>query len=226
MAERLTQDDRRRILDFVRPLSVALDGETNYGFVERRLRICRRLVKASRELEPGLTHDEERLFLLAAFAGLPGGRFSEGGRAELLLRGAGLSRREISGLFRALRRLDKASAKSPRSAPFESFEEAVVHDATALETVGAYGVTRALVAGARERMTLFEMAREIEERMAAVEFATGAGRALAAARLELARGFAKSLAAEAAEFEEPTGEGSGAVSTPRGDDRPATVGVV
>ena len=36
---------RERILDFVRPLSVGIDGVTNFGFVERRLRISKSLLE-------------------------------------------------------------------------------------------------------------------------------------------------------------------------------------
>ena len=66
-----------------------------------------------------------------------------------------------------------------------------------LESVGAYGVTQLLVAGARERMTLAEMAREIAEKMASARFATEAGRRLAADRVAFATLFARKLAEEA-----------------------------
>ena len=69
-----------------------------------------------------------------------------------------------------------------------------------LESVGAYGVTQVLVSGARERMTLAEMADEIDARMDAARFATEAGRRLSAGRLAYARDFAAKLRAEAAEF--------------------------
>jgi hypothetical protein len=72
-----------------------------------------------------------------------------------------------------------------------------------LESVGAYGVTQVLVAGARERMTLAEMADEIDARMGAARFATEAGRRLAGARVACAKGFAAQLRAEAREFETP-----------------------
>ena len=70
-----------------------------------------------------------------------------------------------------------------------------------LESVGAYGVTQLLVAGARERMTLAEMAQEIVEKMASARFATPAGRRLAADRVAFATLFARKLAEEAREFE-------------------------
>ena len=165
---------RAQILDFVRPLSVGLDGVTNFGFVERRLRISANFLEGEegRSGAAGVRIDRDLLFLLAAFAGLPSARrITSDGRESLLLR----------------------SLHIP--------EEMIVHDAMLLESVGAYGVTQLLVAGARERMTLTEMAREIAEKMAAAHFTTETGRRLAADRVAFATLFAKKLAEEAAEFE-------------------------
>ncbi len=72
-----------------------------------------------------------------------------------------------------------------------------------LESVGAYGVTQILVSGVRERMTLAEVAGEIDAKMDAARFATEAGRRLAAGRIAYAKDFAAKLRAEAAEFEPP-----------------------
>jgi hypothetical protein len=186
---------RERILDFVRPLSVGIDGVTNFGFVERRLRISDFLEgeegkgKKAREARA----DPARLFLLGAFAGLPSARrITPDSREDLLLRSLHIPFEEISSLSRSLSRLD-SSPESP--------EEKIVHDAMLLESVGAYGITQLLVAGARERMTLAEMAREIAERMESARFSTEAGRRLAADRVAFASLFARKLAEEAGEFE-------------------------
>jgi len=188
---------RRRILDFVRPLSVGIDGVTNFGFVERRLKISEILLEGE-ESRDGKGHvDKDRLFLLAAFAGLPSARrITPDGREELLLRSVHIPFEEISSLSRSLSRLE-SSPESP--------EERIVHDAILLESVGAYGVTQILVAGARERMTLAEMAGEIEETMAAARFETAAGRRLAADRVAFATLFARKLAEEARQFEAAPG---------------------
>jgi hypothetical protein len=190
----LDSDARARVLDFVRPLSVSLDGMTNFGFVERRLRVVERLLEETRALDPAAAAavDESRLFLLAAFAGLPGKRSAAGGRAELLLQTAGVPPRDIQSLFRSLRRFEA----DPRS-----LEEELVRDAGILETVGAYGVTQTLVSASRERMTLAEMAEEIEGRMSAARFATRAARRLAEDRVAFARLFARRLREEVAEFD-------------------------
>jgi hypothetical protein len=188
----LDTDARARILDFVRPLSVGLDGVTNFGFVERRLRISEDFLERERG-EADNAPDSGRLFLLAAFAGLPTARrITHDSREDLLLRSLRLPVEEIRILVSSLSRIESDPA---------SLEEKIVHDAMLLESVGAYGVTQLLVAGARERMTLVEMAHEIAEKMSAACFATEAGRRLAADRVAFAALFARNLAEEAREFE-------------------------
>ncbi|HKC24154.1 MAG TPA: hypothetical protein VKF32_05400 [Thermoanaerobaculia bacterium] len=192
MPLRLDSEARAGLLDFVRPLSVGVDGATNFGFVERRLAVVERLAAAAREREPEAAIDAGRLFLLAAFAGLPERRHAGGGRTELLLASAGVPREDVAWLFRALRRFEA----DPRS-----LEEGLVRDAGLLESVGAYGITQMLVLGTRERMTLAEMAEEIASRAGEVRFTTDAGRAAGAERVEFSLAFARRLAAEVAEFE-------------------------
>jgi hypothetical protein len=184
---------RARILDFVKPLSVSLDGMTNFGFVERRLKISEDFFERGRGTGDTAAADSDRLFLLCMFAGLPSARrITPDSREDLLLRSLRIPLEEISHLVSSLRKLT-SDPKSP--------EEMIVHDAMLLESVGAYGVTQVVVAGARERMTLLEMAREIAEKMAAARFSTEAGRRFAADRVAFAALFAQKLAEEAAEFE-------------------------
>ena len=186
---------RERILDFVRPLSVGIDGVTNFGFVERRLRIAKNLLEEMRRGD-GAAEVDDRLFLITAFAGLPAARrISPDSREDLLLRSLRIPFEEIQILVSSLNRYE-AGPQSP--------EEKLVHDAMLLESVGAYGVTQLLLAGARERMTPAEMAGEIAEKMSAVRFATEAGGRLAADRIAFATLFARRLAEEAREFEAVT----------------------
>jgi hypothetical protein len=181
------------ILAFVRPLSVGLDGMTNFGFVERRLKISENLLESEESRDGKGRVDRDRLFLLAAFAGLPGARrISPDSREDLLLRSLRIPFEEIQILVSSLSRYEH-DPQSP--------EEKIVHDAILLESVGAYGVTQILVSGARERQTLAEMAEEIAARMAAARFATPACRRLAADRVAFATLFARKLAAEAEEFD-------------------------
>lgn len=186
---------RARILDFVRPLSVGLDGMTNFGFVERRLKISEDFFERERRAGDAAGVNPDRLFLLCAFAGLPTARrITADSREDLLLRSLRIPFEEISSLVSSLKRLET----DPRSP-----EERIVHDAMLLESVGAYGVTQLLVSGSRERQTLAEMAGKIAEKMAAARFATAAGLRLASERVAFATLFARKLAEEAAEFEPP-----------------------
>jgi hypothetical protein len=190
----LDSASKARILDFVRPLSVGLDGMTTFGFVERRMQISDFLEGEERRAGApgGGGADPARLFLLAAFAGLPSARrITPDGRESLLLRSLHVPFEEISSLSSSLFRLE--------SRP-ETAEERIVHDAMLLESVGAYGVTQTLVSGARERMTLSEMADAIDAKMDAAHFATEAARRLARERVAYAKDFAARLRAEAAEF--------------------------
>jgi hypothetical protein len=195
----LDSASKERILDFVRPLSVGLDGVTNFGFVERRVRISDFLEGEEGGGASGAgAADPAHLFLLAAFAGLPSARrITPDSREDLLLRSLRIPLEEIRTLVSSLSRLE-SDPQTP--------EERIVHDAMLLESVGAYGVTQILVAGARERMTLPEMADEIDARMDGPRFATEAGRRLAGARIAYAREFAARLRAEATEFD---GNGAG-----------------
>jgi hypothetical protein len=197
MALALDSASKARILDFVRPLSVSLDGMTNYGFVERRIRISDFLEGEQGKAAAGGAGwaDPARLFLLAAFAGLPSARrITPDSREDLLLRSLHLPLEEIRILVSSLPRIE-SDPQTP--------EEKIVHDAMLVESVGAYGVTQILVTGARERMTLGEMADEIDAKMDAARFATEAGRRLAGGRIAYAREFAANLRAVAAEFGPP-----------------------
>lgn len=187
----LDSSSRKQILEFVRPLSVGLDGMTEFGFVERRIAIVARLLAATRSRTPDLAIDEGRLFLLACFQGIAKGRVSSGGRTELLLASAGVPSGELQALQRSLKRMEA----DPRT-----IEEKLVHDAALLESVGAYGVTQALVEGTRERMTLVEMAGEIQQRMDGAAFSTDEAREFAHDRVEFARLFSRRLREEALEF--------------------------
>ena len=183
---------KKQILEFVRPLSVSLDGMTEFGFVERRLAIVDRLLRATLSEQPEVAADEGHLFLVACFVRIAKGRISNGGRTDLLLGSVGVPPGELQQLQRSVARVET----DPRT-----LEERLVHDALLLETVGAYGVTETLVSGTKERMTLLELAREIESRMTSVPFMTAAARELARDRIEFARAFGRRLAEEAREFE-------------------------
>jgi hypothetical protein len=183
----VTQDERRRVLGYVRPLAAGLDGVTNYGDVDRTWRAAERIAAGRDDV------DDERLFLLAVFSGLAKwvGKFGQGSRTALFLASVGVSGEEFRRLRASLARV----AESPASP-----EEECVHDARRLDEIGAYGIARLAVSGARERLDLSEVAAEIEHD-ARDDFRTEAGRVLAGPRLEVMRAFARRLREEVAEFE-------------------------
>jgi len=177
---------RRRILEYVKPLAVGLDGTTYSGDVERVVAASERI---GGEL-PGL--DQDLLYLLAVFSGQERWveRMGHASRTEIFLSSLGVSVATIHALFRGLPRV--------RSAPATP-EEEVVHDALALDEMGAYGIARHLLQGYRERMEFPEMAEGIE-RGASRAFRTAPGEALAQPRRQTMREFARRLREEYGEF--------------------------
>jgi hypothetical protein len=177
---------RRRILEYVKPLAVGLDGVTNYGDAERAAAAAGAIAAAM----PGAS--EDLLFLLAVFSGQEKwvSRMGHGSRTEIFLESQGVSRRTAAALFRGLARFET----SP-----QTVEEEIVHDAVRLDAMGAYGIARLLAQASRERLDILEMAAAIEE-AAAQPLETSAGRALAQPRRRFMRAFAARLRAEFAQF--------------------------
>ena len=177
---------RERITEYVKPLAVGLDGVTYYGDVERIVAASQRIAAGRGDVDP------ELLYLLAVFSGQEKwvSRFGHKSRTELFLSSLGVEPRRIAALWRGLARLER----EPRTP-----EEQVVHDALRLEELGAYGITRRLLEGYRERMDFAEMADAIEEATAA-PLLTDAGRALAGPRIAAMKEFSKRLREEYREF--------------------------
>jgi hypothetical protein len=177
---------RKNVLDYVKPLAVGLDGVTNYGDVER-------MVSASEAIAGGNGSplDQELLFLLAVFSGQEKwvSRVGHRSRTEIFLASLGVPPRTVQRLFRGLSRLEAPATP----------EEEIVHDAVALEAMGAYGIARGLADAYRERLDILEMAAAIEE-AAAARLRTPRAEELAAPRRELMRAFARRLREEHAEF--------------------------
>src|SRR5499433_855436 len=177
---------RKRVLDYVKPLAVGLDGVTNYGDVER-------MVSASAAIADGQAGlDDELLFLLAVFSGQERwvSRMGHRSRTEIFLGSLGVAPRMIQRLFRGLPRLETAPGTP---------EEEIVHDAVKLEAMGAYGIARGLADAYRERLDIPEMAAAIEA-AADAPLRTDRGRELARPRKELMHDFARRLRDEYAEF--------------------------
>jgi hypothetical protein len=177
---------RERTLEYVRPLAAGLDGLTNFGDVERALCAAERIA----EKTPGA--DPDLLFLLAVFSGQDRwvSRLGHRSRTEIFLESEGVPQKTVAALFRGLGRLQAA----PRT-----LEERIVHDAVALDAMGAYGVTRLVAEAYRERLDILEIAASVEK-AAALPLLTEAAGDLARPRREAMRTFAARLRAEQAEF--------------------------
>lgn len=184
----MEESGRKQVLDYVKPLSVGLDGVTNFGDVERVVRACSVIAGDRSDL------DRDRLFLLAVFSGQDRwvGKFGHGTRTELFLSSVGVPAEEFRRLLRSLSRY----REDPRTG-----EEEVVHDAVRLEELGAYGIARIVAEGAHDRMDFRELAGAIESD-ARDDFRTERGREVANPRIERMRQFAAWLRGEVEEFGE------------------------
>ena len=153
---------RTRIIEYVKPLAVGLDGVTYYGDVERVHAASEKIAAGREDLDRNL------LYLLAVFSGQEKwvSRFGHKSRTEIFLNSMGVDARAVAALWRGLGRLER----DPRTP-----EEEVVHDAMALESLGAYGISRMLLEGYRERLDFGETADAIDE-AAKVPLRTEAGR--------------------------------------------------
>ncbi len=184
---------RRRIIEYVKPLAVGLDGTTYSGDIDRILAASERIA----EEVPGI--DRDLLFLLAVFSGQDRWvqRMGHGSRTEIFLSSLGFPNAAVAALFRGLPRI--------RSSP-ATREEEIVHDALALEEMGAYGIVRHLLEGYRERRELPEMAEAIEQAAGRV-LRTSAGETLAESRRKTMREFARRAREEQEEFRGPRSGG-------------------
>jgi hypothetical protein len=183
---RVDESTRRRIIEYVKPLAVGLDGTTYSGDIDRILAASARIAEGV----PGI--DRDLLFLLAVFSGQDRWvqRMGHASRTEIFLASLGVTGATIRALFRALPRL--------RSAPATP-EEEVIHDAMALDEMGAHGIVRQLLDGYRERLELLEMADGIQ-RAADRALRTAPGESLGQPRRQTMREFARRLREEYAEF--------------------------
>jgi hypothetical protein len=182
----MDKEARKRIAEYVKPLAVGLDGMTYFGEIERVVSASERIAAGRRDL------DRDLLYLLAVFSGQDRwvGRMGNASRTEIFLSSIGVPAKTIRALLRGLPRFASAPA-----AP----EEEIVHDATRIDEMGAYGISRRLLEGYRERLDFAEMADTIEE-AARRPLQTAAGEALAARRRQTMLEFAKRLREECEEF--------------------------
>ncbi len=177
---------RRRIVEYVRPLAVGLDGMTYSGDIDRVAAISRTIAAGRMDV------DADLLELLAIFSGQEKWveRMGHGSRTEIFLGSLGIPARTTRALFRGLSRL----SRSPATA-----EEEIVHDALRIDEMGSIGVMRLAQQGYRERLSFEEMAASIEE-AAGRPLRTPAAEALACERRQSMLEFARRLREEQREF--------------------------
>jgi HD superfamily phosphodiesterase len=182
----MEEPTRRRIVEYVKPLAVGLDGMTYSGDVERVASICRRIAAGRQDV------DAELLDLMAIFSGQEKWveRMGHASRTEIFLASLGIPTATIRALFRGLSRLNRAPAAA---------EEDIVHDALRIDEMGAIGVARLAQQGYRERLSFEEMADVIEE-AARLPLKTPAGETLAGQRRAIMLEFACRLREEHREF--------------------------
>jgi hypothetical protein len=177
---------KERVIEYVKPLAVGLDGVTNFGDVRRAVMAADAISNAREDV------DRDLLFLLAVFSGQEKwiSRMGHRSRTELFLASEGFGGKTVAALFRSLTRFDS----DPRTA-----EEEIVHDAVRLDRMGAYGVARSLVEEYRERSDVPEMAEAIEE-ASEIPLRTEQARLLGEARRRTMREFAERLREEFRQF--------------------------
>ena len=180
----MARGDLRGYLDYVRPHYLSKDVAHDLGHI---LRIAQRLDGLAR----GLTvNDRPLLHFLAAWHGLAdkiagGSWFADATRA--FLRTDGWSDDSIDTAYVALVR----HGSSP-----VSVEERIVHDANAMETIGAFGIAKAFTKGGSEGNTYEETIAVYERNLERAEFSTPRGRELALEGREYARQFLARLGGE------------------------------
>ena len=154
---------------FVRPFYASRDAAHNFRHIER---IIDRLGMLAEGISPPPRPD--RLYFLACFHGL-GKRIASDtnfrDQSIAFLNGLGWTEAEIQELFAGLAR--------HLTAP-ETVEEAIVHDANKIETLGAFGIAKAFTVGGALGQTYEQTAEFFEHQsLAEAEFRTPAGRRMA-----------------------------------------------
>ncbi|MGH2701246.1 MAG: hypothetical protein ACRDJB_03640 [Actinomycetota bacterium] len=180
----MARGDLRGYLDYVRPHYLSKDVAHDLGHI---LRIAQRLDGLERGLK---VNDRPLLHFLAAWHGLAdkiagGSWFADATRA--FLRTDGWNDDAIDTAYVALVR----HGSSP-----VSVEERIVHDANALETIGAFGIAKAFTKGGSEGHTYEETIAVYERNLEKAEFSTPRGRELALEGREYARRFLARLSGE------------------------------
>jgi uncharacterized protein len=179
--ERMADSLRR----FVRPLYADQDPAHDFDHVER---ILARLDDLSQGVDP--PPRPELLAFLGCFHGLNQRLREDQGLVEEVRSYLTEKGWEGGAIEEALAALDRHVA-DPRTV-----EEKIVHDANALETLGAFGVAKAFTTGGARGQTYEETASIFERRLAQATFHTPRGLDLAEEGRAYAAAFLRRLEAE------------------------------
>ncbi|CAN5620882.1 phosphohydrolase [soil metagenome] len=176
--------DLQTYLDYVRPHYEAKDVAHDISHI---MRICLRLDDVATGLE---VHDRPLLHFLACWHGLAdrivgGSWFADATRAFLMEDGWGGD--HIDTAYVALVR----HSSSP-----VAVEERIVHDASAIELMGAFGIAAAFTQGGAEGRSYEETMVAHERFLERTEFKTPRGKELSLGGREYARRFLAQLRAE------------------------------
>ncbi|NMC81543.1 MAG: hypothetical protein GYA63_01630 [Armatimonadetes bacterium] len=155
-------------------------SEIDWGMTQRACRLLPFLVEGLEDVS--LVH--ARLLCLFAPLQIPADNPSIRGNWIKPLRSAGIDLPTQAWLWIALQRY--------RHAP-DTSEELAVHDAWALEAVGAPGIAKAFIRGGRMSRDLHEIVQDMRDTLSNSVFLTPAGRRLGVRRIVVTRRFLKDL---------------------------------
>ena len=181
---RMVRGERQAYLDYVRPHYEAKDVANDFAHIKR---ICLRLEDLSKGLR---VNDFPLLHFLACWHGLAaqivgGSWFADATRA--FLTEDGWRNDDIDTAYVALVR----HSSSP-----VTVEERIVHDAAALELLGAFGIASAFTQGGAEGRSYEETMVSHERFLERTEFKTPRGSELSGGGREYARQFLARLRSE------------------------------
>jgi hypothetical protein len=185
----LSEDVRRRLEQYVKPLYAGLDGVQTFDRVER----LRAHVAALREGgtgQPAVDGPLLELLLLLHGAVDRLGSLAAGGRLDLFLKGLGLP----DELTRAARTGLGRFRDDPRR-----LEEELLHDALLLESAGIVATVERLMAAGKKRVALGRALAQLDPGPAAERYRTPRGAIVGAARRQAAEEWIEDLRRRAAQ---------------------------
>lgn len=176
MSDRMGEETRRRLEQYVKPLYAGLDGVQTFDRIDRlqtHLAALRGGDSAAAPLDSAI--DDGLLELLLLLHGVIDrlGSLASGGRLDLFLKGLGLPDELTRAARTGLGRLHE----DPRRP-----EEELLHDAILLESAGVMATVERLMAAGKKRTVLARALAQLDPGPPAERYKTSRGAALGAAR--------------------------------------------